>query len=147
NDIFSLVEKGIKYYPPGSTGFVDVQDLVSIMIILMNDQNVRNSNFLINNVNLSYKELFEKYAKLVNRRPPSLPANRWLLTITMRAQTLLSLFGLGKTELTKDIIVSSVKKSVYSNNKITRTINYVFKPIDVSLEEISRGHNKKYNFQ
>jgi len=138
SQLFSLIEKGLKYYPTGSTGFVDVEDLASIMIRLMNSPEIKETNFLINNVNLSYQELFTKYATIIKKNPPSIPTSRYLLAFAWRAQKLLSLLGLSKSKLTKDVARSSVKKNVYSNEKITKTLNYVFKPLDLSLEEISR---------
>jgi len=136
--LFSLIEKGLKYYPTGSTGFVDVEDLASIMIRLMNSPEIKETNFLINNVNLSYQELFTKYAILIKKNPPSIPTSRYLLAFAWRAQKLLSFLGLSKSKLTKDVARSSIKRNVYSNEKITKTLNYVFKPFDLSLEEISR---------
>lgn len=135
--LFSLVEKGLKYYPTGSTGFVDVKDLASIMIQLMESPDISGTNFLINNVNLSYKEFFEQYARIVKKNPPSIPTNRYLLAFAWRAQTLLSFLKITKPSLTKEIARSSIKKHIYSNEKITSTLNYSFKPFDLSLEEIS----------
>ena len=137
SQIFSLVEKGFKYYPTGSTGFVDVEDLVSIMIRLMESPEITETNFLVNNVNLSYQELFNKYAILINKNPPSIPISRYLLSFAWRAQKLLSMLGLSKIKLTKDVARSSLKKSVYSNEKVSKTLNYIFKPLDVSLKEIN----------
>lgn len=138
SQLFSLVEKGFKYYPTGSTGFVDVEDLASIMIRLMESPEISETSFLINNVNLSYQELFNKYAVIINKPPPSIPTNRYFLAFAWRAQKLLSMLGLSKIKLTKDVARSSLKKNVYSNEKITKTLNYIFKPLEVSLKEISQ---------
>ncbi|HUH17649.1 SDR family NAD(P)-dependent oxidoreductase [Albibacterium sp.] len=135
--LFSLIEKGLKYYPTGSTGFVDVKDLTSIMIQLMESSDISGTNFLINNVNLSYKEFFEQYARIVKKNPPTIPTNRYLLAFVWRAQSLLSFLKITKPSLTKEIARSSIKKHIYSNEKITSTLNYSFKPFDLSLEEIS----------
>lgn len=136
--IFTLVENGLKYYPTGSTGFVDVEDLVSIMIQLMESPEISGTNFLINNVNLSYQELFKKYAIIVNKPAPSIPTNRYLLSVAWRTQLVLSRLGLSKAKLTKDIARTALKKNVYSNEKIIKTLDYVFKPLELSLKEISQ---------
>jgi len=136
--LFSLVEKGLKYYPTGSTGFVDVEDLAAIMIRLMESPDISGTNFLINHVNLSYKEFFQQYARVVKKDPPSIPTNRWLLAFAWRTQTLLSHLKIMKPKLTKEIARSSGKKHVYSNEKILNTLQYSFKPFHLSLEEISQ---------
>lgn len=135
--LFSLIEKGLKYYPTGSTGFVDVEDLASIMIQLMESPEISGTNFLINNINLSYKDFFQQYARIVKKVPPSIPTNRYLLAFAWRAQTLLSYLKIMKPRLTKEIARSSIKKHIYSNEKIINTLKYSFKPFDLSLEEIS----------
>lgn len=134
--LFSLVEKGLKYYPTGSTGFVDVEDVANIMIQLMESPQITDTNFVINHVNLSYQELFNQYAALINKTPPSTPTNRYLLSFAWRAQRVLSKLGLSKATLTKDVVRSSLKKNKYSNEKITTTLNYIFKPLEISLQEI-----------
>jgi dihydroflavonol-4-reductase len=135
--IFSLIEKGLKYYPTGSSGFVDVEDLVSIMVQLMESPDISGTNFLINNINLSYKEFFQQYAHKVKKDLPSIPTNRYLLAFAWRTQMLLSYLKIMKPKLTKEIARASIKKHIYSNEKITNTLKYSFKPIDLSLEEIS----------
>lgn len=138
NQLFNLLEKGLKYYPPGSTGFVDVDDVANIMIRLMDSLDIKETSFVINNVNLSYQDLFTKYAVLLKKEPPAVPATRYLLELAWRAQSITSRLGLSKSKLTKDIARASLKKNIYSNEKITKTLDYKFKPLDLSLEEISR---------
>lgn len=138
NQLFELLKKGLKYYPPGSTGFVDAEDVANIMIQLMSSPDIKETSFLINNVNLSYQDLFIKYTALLKKDPPSVPATQYLLELAWRAQSILSLFGLSKPKLTRDVARASLKRNSYSNEKITKTLDYKFKPIDLSLEEISR---------
>src|SRR5690606_38243827 len=114
-------EKGLTYYPTGSTGFVDVQDLVSVMRILMETDEIKGTNFLINGVNLSYQELFRRYAAFIDKEPPSLPAKPWLLNLALRSEKLLSFLGLRKLTLSKEIIRSATTRNFYSNEKISQT--------------------------
>ena len=135
--IFSQLEKGLKFYPTGSTGFVDVHDLVDIMIRLMNDDQIKGTNFLINSVNISYQELFEQYAEIRRITPPETPANRLMLGIAWRTQSILRLLKLSKSKLTKELVRSARKKNKYSNDKIVKTLQYTFKPLKETLRDIA----------
>src|SRR5690606_15191012 len=135
--IFSLLHQGLKYYPTGSTGFVDIDDLVNIMIRLMNEEQIKGTNFLINNVNISYKELFEQYAKIHNISAPEMPASRFLLSIAWRIQSILRLFKRSRSKLTKDLVRSARKKNRYSNEQVDKTRQYTFRPLSEPLNKIA----------
>ena len=49
--IFDVVYKGLNYYTLGETGFVDVLDVVTIMITLMKSE-ITNERFILNSENL-----------------------------------------------------------------------------------------------
>ncbi len=135
--IFALLEKGLEYYPPGGTGLVDVEDLAAIMIQLMAKKEISETNFIVNSVNISYKELFDQYCKLIDRQPPSRRGNRFLFSIASRLQKLLSVFGLGIPGLTSEVVRASFRNVRYSNQKLTETLNFTFTPIENSLRAIS----------
>lgn len=134
--IFTRLQKGLKYYPTGSTGFVDVVDLVNIMIRLMSETQITGTNFLVNNINMTYRELFEQYAHLHKISPPDVPASRLLMGVAWRIQNVLRLLKLNKSKLTRDMVRSARKKNQYSNEKIVQTLDYTFKPIKQTLEEL-----------
>jgi len=54
--IFNTVRDGLKFYPPGKNGFVDVRDVARAMILLM-ESDIRNERFILNAENLEYKKL------------------------------------------------------------------------------------------
>lgn len=136
NKIFELLEKGLNFYPPGSTGFVNVEDVAKIMTHLMSRPDVFGNAFILNESNVSYKELFLKYASFTGKRARKHVANKGLMETAWRLAALLKAFGIKRIGLTKEIAKASIKKNSYSNQKITATLNYSFKPLDKSLEEI-----------
>ena len=63
---FRLINRGMKFYSGGSTGFVDVRDVTGIMLLLMEKENfesARNKRYLVNAENLSYRDFFTMVAK------------------------------------------------------------------------------------
>jgi len=55
--LFSTLWKGLKFYTSGSNGFVCVNDVVRIMILLMNNE-INGERFIVSSENVSYEQLF-----------------------------------------------------------------------------------------
>ena len=71
--MFKTLYNGLKFYTSGVTGFVDVKDVVEIMISLMNESNFercKNQRFLINAENLYYRDVFNQIADSLGKARP-----------------------------------------------------------------------------
>ncbi len=134
--IFKLIDKGLKFYPPGSIGIVDVEDVAKIMIMLMERTDISNENFILSAENVTYKALFAEYSALCGRNTPAIPAKKWLLSIAWRLHRLKSAIGLHNSGLTKEIARASLKRNKYTNDKIVKTLTFSFIPIKQSLAKI-----------
>lgn len=134
--IFELLEKGLNFYPTGSAGFIDVDDVVKIMITLMKKVDIIGESFILNAINISYRELFAEYSILIGKKPPKHSANQGLMELAWRFVAVFKLFGIKRFGLTKEIALASIKKNVYSNQRIVETLDYSFKALDKSLKEI-----------
>src|SRR5690606_23404731 len=87
--IFELLEKGLNFYPSGSAGFVDVNDVATIMVELMSRTDIVGKGFILNGRNISYKELFTKYSALTGNPPPKYRVSYGLMGIAWRIVSLL----------------------------------------------------------
>lgn len=135
--LFALINKGLKIYPTGSIGIVDVTDVAAVMIQLMNDTSIHAERFILNSDNLSNKSLLEKIASLLEKPAPSIPAKKWLLSVAWRAAKLQSFFNKKKPALTRETAKASSTLLAYSNKKITDALSYQFKPVVETLKEMS----------
>ena len=132
----------MKYYTLGGTGFVDVRDVVNIMIGLMENP-VVNERFIINSENLIYKDAFSVIAESMGVKKPKKNAKPGLLKIASALDGFASGLGLKKREITKEVIKSSLSVSKYSNNKIKETLNYDFIAIKDSISDIAKIFKKE----
>lgn len=133
--IFKLVKEGLSYYTRGATGLVDVQDVASCMISLMNSP-IREERFTISAENYPYQQLLAEIAKGFSLKAPAREAKPWMLGIAWRAAKLASLVSGKPAALTRDSARSSLNKSLYSNEKITSATGITFKPLSQSIAEI-----------
>jgi len=138
-EIISTVAKGTPFYTDGITGFVDVRDVVDVMIQLANSE-ITEQRFILNAENCSYKDLFFMIADSSGVKKPKYNAGKNLLTFARIADSVLSKLTFRKPKITKSIIKSSLNKINYSNQKIKSTLNKEFIP----LQETIRFTTEKY---
>ena len=133
--LFETVRKGLKFYPNGNCGLVDVEDVAKCMIQLMNS-NLSETRYLINAENYSYKELFTQIANGFGLKAPTIALKPWMLQLGYMGAKIASVLTGVKTGLTKDTVNSAFNKQTYSNLKIIKGINIEFKPLNQSILEI-----------
>ena len=80
--LFSNVQKGLKFFTEGVTGFVGVQDVVKIMIELMSSS-IRNQRYILVSENLSYKEMLFMIADALNKPRPKMRINRMISSFSL----------------------------------------------------------------
>jgi dihydroflavonol-4-reductase len=136
--IFNNIKNGMDYYTQGSTGFVDVKDVATIMITLMESEKT-GERFIINAENISYKDLFTQTANALGIAAPKSEAKPWMLNLAWRFTSLKNkLFG-KKGGLNKSITQAASKISFYDNSKIKTLLNYQFIPINNSITKIANS--------
>lgn len=64
--LFRRVDEGLPFYTTGVTGFVDVQDVVRIMISLM-EGSIQNERFVVVSENLTYRDVLYKIAESLKK--------------------------------------------------------------------------------
>ena len=133
--LFQSIKAGLNYYPGGSSGYVDVEDVAKSMILLM-DSTISDQRFIINSENLSYRDFFKKVAEKFGKKAPAIALKPWMLYVAYSLAPVIKLFTGRKISLNKDIISSAFKKHKYSNEKIKKTLNLHFKPVADSVSEI-----------
>jgi dihydroflavonol-4-reductase len=138
--------KGLKFYPAGGTGFVDVRDVSAAMIELTDDTNfekVKSKRFILNAENLLYKNFFEQVARSVNVPPPSILAQRWMLGIAWRASALALLLGI-KSQISRDSILNSSSIINYDGSKIIKEIGFQYRSLTNTINEVGEMFKKTY---
>ena len=135
-EIITKMKSGFPFYTDGKTGVVSANDVVSCMIGLM-DNNIFNQRFILVSENISYKDLFEKISKLLNKKTNFLEAKKWMLALAWRMDWLLTaIIPNKKRSLTKDLATASFTKDLYINDLIKKTLNFEFESSNTFLREI-----------
>ncbi len=134
-NLFKQIQKGMRYYVHGISGYVDVWDVVNAMYQLMIGT-IKNESFILVSENLSFKTFQTKTANALNVKPPNKEAKPWLLNIAWRLDWLgFKLLG-KRRSLSKQTAKSAMSVTKYDNSKLKNTLNFEFKPIDKTIEEV-----------
>ncbi len=137
--LFSKIDREFPFYTEGVTGFIDVIDVVKIMIQLM-QSNIQNERFILVGHNLSFKVLFFKMADFFNKKRPYIKVTPWLGGLVWRLDYLKSRLFNKPALVTKNSIRSSLSIDKYSADKIKKTLGYSFNSIDTTLKRITTDY-------
>jgi nucleoside-diphosphate-sugar epimerase len=137
SSLFTKVNKGLKYYTSGSTGFVDVTDVADIVIKLALHSEVNGERFVINSENISYRDILNMIAKSLNKELPKKEVGEKTLNFAHKLSIVGSFFSNSKSLISPDMARIATSKLFYSNKKISNLLSYSFKPIQVTINEIA----------
>ena len=136
--MFRTIDKGLKFYTEGENAFVDARDIAEIMQKLMLSD-IQNERFLCIGENAAFKTLFDKIALRLNKKQPTILVKPWLMGITWRLMALISLLPRIKSPITQETARSAFGKTVYSNEKIKKALDFKFRTLDQMVENAVEG--------
>lgn len=134
--VFHLLAKGLRFYPGGSVGLVDVEDVAKAMIELMHREDISEERFIISHVNMSHQDLLSQCSVNLQLAAPKTKATPLMLELAWRFSKLAERLTGKRAALTKESARISSKKLHFSNAKLVKTLGFDFKPVDQTLQEI-----------
>lgn len=135
--IFESIQRGMKFYTNGINGYVDVKDVVRAMILLMGHE-VSGERFILNAVNMSYREIFTKIALAMNMKPPTWYASPFLTSLAWKAGYIYSKLTGNPPVITKESARSAHKIQQYSSEKLIKLTGFTYTDLDESIMNICR---------
>ncbi|SNR14055.1 NAD-dependent epimerase/dehydratase family protein [Tenacibaculum jejuense] len=139
--MFSQIQKGLKFYTEGITGFVGVKDVVKSLIMLANSNTI-NERFILISENKSFKEIFQSIAKNLNVKEPKIKISKLVTSVAWRIDWFLTLITGKQPFLTKNSARSAHNKEYYSSQKIIDTLDFGFEPIEKVIEDVCNDYLK-----
>jgi nucleoside-diphosphate-sugar epimerase len=140
--LFTTVKDGLRFYSSGSTGFVDARDVAKAMKQLT-ENDTHDERYILNSENISYKELFEIFARYAKVKPPFFRAGRTLSEIAWRLEKFRSLVTGSNPLITKETARSANSRYQFSNEKIISELGVKFFTVEEAAENTA-GFFEKY---
>lgn len=131
--LFSTAYEGYKYYPPGGTGFISVNDVVKMLVKLMNSS-IENERFIAVSENLTFYEVLSALNQKLGKPIPTIKLKFWQLELLRIGDLLISLCTKKGRSITRKSIQSMRRMEIYDNQKIKNVLNFKFEPLGNSIK-------------
>jgi len=136
--IFKKIYEGMKYYPEGINGWVDVRDVAKATILALKSETV-GKRYIISSENVSYKYVFETIAQSLKVKGPTKKLNMFLAGILWRWEAFKSFLFRIEPVVTKETIKSTSVSSIYDNNASIKDLEMEYISIVKSIEDTAHS--------
>ena len=143
--IFKSAFDEFPWFTEGSSGFVDVLDVINAMILLMESE-VNSERVILCGENKSYREVFTQIAKGFGKKPPHKKVTPFLAAIVWRIEAMKAIFTGKDPLLSKETALTAAAKVNFDNNKLIKQFpEFRYTPIRDSIirtcGELKKMHN------
>ncbi|MFM9052269.1 MAG: SDR family NAD(P)-dependent oxidoreductase [Bacteroidota bacterium] len=142
--LFKTVWEGLKFYPEGANGFVDVRDVAGAAVSLM-DSGVHGERFILVSENIPYQLLFESIAQSLGKKPPAVKITRSIAELAWRIDWLRAKLPGNKPLLTREMAHTSTHRWSYSNSKVKQATGMEFISVEKSVAHWAEVFLKTYS--
>ena len=145
SQMFKSVYDNFPWYTEGITGFVDVRDVASAMIQLM-DSEIEAERFIVCAENKTYRDVFNLIAKAFGRAVPRKKVSPLLAKIVWRFEKIKSLIT-GKNPLvTKETSATALAKVNFDNTKLKKFLpDFFYRSIEETIIDTCASFQQKLN--
>lgn len=133
NLIFKKILQGLRFYPLGSSAYVDARDVAQMMLKLQDQPQSYQNRFLLVDKTLPVREVLTQIACLFGLKPPTIPANPTLSLLLGYWEEFQSRL-IGKRPLiTPELARLSNRQVAYDNSKIKGYLDMDFRPVEDTI--------------
>lgn len=138
--IFKNVYKEFPWYTRGINGFVDVEDVAKVAVLLM-ESDINEERFIINSENWEFRKLFHSIADEFGKKRSSMEATPLLSSIAWRVESVKSSLTKRKPLLTKETAGIALTKTYWENDKILKALKgFSFLPLDQCIKNACKNY-------
>ena len=143
--IFRNSYKGFPWYTNGVNGFVSVEDVARVAVLLM-ESNISEERFIINRENWEFKRLFDTIADGFGQKHPKWEATPFLSGIAWRIEKIKSGLKNTKPLLTKETARIALSKTYWQNDKILKALpGFSFTPLETCITKACKNYADAVN--
>lgn len=140
--LITAVAKGLKYFPPGGTGFVGIDDVVEGMIGLMHKRSY-NKRYILVAENLSFREVLQQIARKLKVAPPGRELQHWQLEVLWRLDWIRAGITGSPRKLSKETARGLKRQKQFENNRIKEELGLEFTPVEEVIQSCCAAFRSK----
>lgn len=143
--IFKNSYKGFPWYTNGVNGFVSVEDVAKVAVLLM-ESNISEERFIVNHENWEFKKLFDSIAGGFGQKKPTWEATPFLSGIAWRIEKIKSSLRNTKPLLTRETARIALSKTYWQNDKILAALpGFSFMPLESCIIKACKNYADAVN--
>lgn len=143
--LFKSAYDEFPWYTEGTSGFVDVMDVVKAMILLM-ESNISSERFILCADSMPYREVFTQMANNFHKKPPHKKVTSLLASIVWRVEAVKAMFTGKDPLLTKETARTAAAKVRFDNTKLKKFFpDFQYTPVKDSLKRICNELKEMHN--
>lgn len=142
--IFKNVYNEFPWYTEGTTGFVDVADVVDAMVALMHS-NISSERFIVSADNITYRQLFNLAASAFGKKQPHKKVSPLMAKLVWRVEAIKAMVTGSNPLLTKETSATAQAKVVFNNSKLLQYLPaFTYRSIPETVQRICNEFKQKY---
>ncbi len=143
--IFKSVYDGFPWYSEGINGFVDVRDVATIMIQLM-QSTTSAERFIVNAENSSYRQVLNLIANGFNVPAPNKKVTPFLANLVWRLEAVKGRFSNNEPLITKETSLTALTKVFYNATKLQQFLpQFSYRSLQETIQNTCTTLQQKLN--
>lgn len=134
--LLARIKRGMNFYTLGSTGYVDVRDVVNAMVLLL-ESDISDERYVLVAENLSFQQFLVKAAEIFKSKAPRYQATPFITNLAWRIDALISFCVRRTPGFTRENARTSHSKSAYSSKKFKDQFHYQFINVNDSVSHVN----------
>lgn len=137
---FKNVYKEFPFYTEGINGFVDVEDIARIVVLLLETE-IKEERFIVSAENRDFRWMMNTIADEFGKKRPTIEAKAFITEIAWRMEKIKSIFSGNIPLLTKESAKIARSKTFWENDKLLRELpGFCYTPLEESIQKACRNY-------
>lgn len=119
--LFTLVHRGLNWYPTGANGFVSARD-VGRAAVLLAETGCWGERFVVCAENCSYRQLMQWMAEAMGVHAPQRPLRSWMMGAAWRLSAAWEMLSGQRAPISKESVETTHRDHRYASDKLERAL-------------------------
>ncbi|MCB0843775.1 MAG: NAD-dependent epimerase/dehydratase family protein [Bacteroidetes bacterium] len=137
--MFSVVDKGLTFYSQGIAGVVGAEDVAKACRLVLEKETSHGERFLLAAENIPYQELFQKIAKYLGKKPPSIRIPKGLALFAGKAAEMAAQITQNEPLISSESMRSGMNTRHFDGSKITQ-LGLEYTPVEEVIRKTAEAY-------
>jgi|GEM_PF-1433917 len=133
-----MIYDGMRFYPSGMIGLVDVRDIAQVLVDNLKNKSMYKSQYILVSDNVKHQYYFEEVARHLQLTGKFRRLKEPIISIAVFVESMKARFTKVAPLITRETYAISTKNLRYDNQKIANAIQFEFRTVEESLEDLCR---------